>query len=289
MPYTYGEMELAWQNDLSVEKWVLKIGKVLFCLAIIISFILWSILIFGHSLRAKLELNSPIPVIATLGQGPLALNRPQSKELQPLLQELVLIGANTRPDQDRVCSLALRSSGEKKTLSLGETFFFEMKEGRLLFSKETTDLRMTARSLENGLLICEIKNKNSSESCTLTPSAIFSPVIEQEPYVETLKKGAVWGKDVFLTGWGGDEYREMTNKAKISFGPDVYFLKPGDCLWWNGKTWVSDIESDTIEPIAQLVKVSSHGADFQVWDSTGLSSQTIHIGTQASSKSPLTL
>lgn len=286
MAYTGAEMELTRRNDLLAEKWVRRVSQGLFCLATLISFALWSVLIFGYPSFEKVEVKFPSISIESLGQGPLALNKLQSTKLQPLLQELVLIGANTRPDQDhdRVCSLALRTSGEERTLSVGETVYFEVKDEKLCFTQEATDLALTARSLEMDQLICEIKTQNISESCILSSSAIFSHLLDQELYVDVLKKGATWGKDVFLTGWGGDEYRDMTNRVKVSLGPDVYFLKPGDCLWWNGDAWVDTIESDSIGPIAQLVKATSQGADFQVWDSTGFSSQTIHLGLQVPPK-----
>ncbi len=282
-------MELTRQNDLAVEKRVIKTGQVLFCLTALASIALWAVLILGHPSFVREEITLPSISVTALGQGPLALTLPQSKELQPILGELVLIGANTRPDQDRICSIALRSSGEERVFSIGETLFFEIKGGKLLFSKANTDLSLTARSLEKGQLLCEIKNGSLSETCSLTSSAIFSRGLEQEAYLEMLKKGAVWGKDVFLSGWGGDEYREMTSKTKISLGPDVYFLKPGDCLWWNGEAWVAEIESDEAGPIAQLVKASPQGADFQVWDASGFSSQALHVGVQTSPKTPLKL
>jgi hypothetical protein len=275
-------MELTRQNDFIAEKWIVWMGRGLFCLAISAALTLWNVLIFWNTPLEKSEPVFPKISIDFLGLGPLALNNLQSKELQPLLQELVLIGTNTRPDQDhdRVYSLALRSSGEEKKISIGETVFFDIREGKLVFSKEATDFGLTARSLHKGQLFCEVKNKDRSETCALSSSAIFAHAIDQEPYVETLKKGATWGKDVFLTEWGGDEYRDMTKKVKVSLGPDVYFLKAGDCLWWNGDMWTSEVQSDEILPVAQLVKATSNGADFQVWDSTGFSSQTIHIVAQ---------
>ncbi|MGD0664203.1 MAG: hypothetical protein ABSA17_00545 [Rhabdochlamydiaceae bacterium] len=289
-------MELASARDISAEKWVLTTGKALFCLAALLTAALWMVLIFGkYSTFEKCSPALPMPLASSLGQGPLALMRPQRAEFQPLLHELVLVGASTRPDQDheRFCSLALRSSGEERTLSVGETVYFEMKEGRPFFSREGSDLSLTVRSLESGLMICDIKCKNLSESCLLSSSAIFSQPLDHEPYVEVLKKGSVWGKDVFLTGWGGDEYREMTNKVKVSLGADVYFVKTGDFLWWNGRTWTHEFRDHEIQdaamPIAQVVKTNSHGADIQVWDATGFSSQVIHLGLQTSPKSSVNI
>ncbi len=276
-------MELVRHTDLLLEKWIVRIGVGLFGLMAVVTVFIWAVLIIAAPKIEKVAVFLPTPALDAIGQGPLALSPPRSKELQPLLQELILIGASTRPDQELSCSLALRSSAQEKTISLGETLFFEFKEGRYVFADAPTELGIKARSLENNILICEINH----ESCTLNSSAIFSRFLDQEPYVEILKKGAVWGKDVFLTGWGGEEYREMTSKAKISLGPDVYFLKPGDCLYWNGEMWALELESDEMGPIAQVIKTSSEGADFQVWDSSGFSSEAVHLETQTPPKSSL--
>lgn len=282
-------MELSCKNTLLEEKWILATSKMLFCTAILASFALWSFLIFGHEQEEKVEFVLPKTSIESLGLGVLSLTTPHSIEIQPLLQELVLVGANTRPDQDRICSLALRSSGEEKSVSVGETVYFEMKEGHFVFSKDKTDLCMIARALEGNQMVCEIKNQNISESCIISSSTIFSKALDQEPYVEILKKGGVWGKDIFLSGWGGDEYREMGAKVKVSLGPEVYFLKSGDCLWWNGDMWVEQLQSSEAAPIAQVIKANGGGATLQVWDSKGFSSQTVHLSTQTSPKPSLKL
>lgn len=280
-------MELITHNDLSVEKWVVRVGQGLLCLTTILTFFLWFHLIFKQPLTQKVDHSYPKTTLSTLGERSLALSRPLSKELQPLLHDLMLIGVNTRPDQELLCNLALRSSAQEKTISLGETVYFETKEGHFVFSDVPTELAFTARAVENNLLHCELKHDETREACALNGSVIFSQTLDKEPYVETLKQGAVWGRDVFLTGWGGQEYREMTSKAKISVGPDVYFLKPGDYLFWDGTKWVSEWASQEIGPIAQLMKATSRGADFQVWDSTGFSTETIHVEAQTQPKSSL--
>ncbi len=280
-------MELVKHTDLLLEKWVLRIGVVLSGAAAFMTLFICAVLMFGMPKIEKTPILLPTPELDAIGQGPLALSLPISKELQPLMQELILIGANTRPDQELSCSLALRSSAQKKTIFLGETLFLELKEDRFIFSDVPTEFGIKARSLANNVLICDIYHQNSHESCSLNSSAIFTHSLDQESYIEVLKKGAVWGKDVFLSGWGGEEYKEMMSKAKISIGPDVYFLKPGDCLYWNGEMWTHELESDVIVPIAQVIKTSSEGTDFQVWDSSGFSSEAVHLEIQTPPKSSL--
>lgn len=280
-------MELRYKNALLAEKWVVRIGQALFCLATIVSTVLGSVLWKPWDTDASKEGVKVSEYMLHINpEGPLSLSHPISKQPQPILQQLILIGAHTRPDQDKACILALRTSGEQKILPVGETLFFEVKNETILFSEKNTGMSLTAKSLDKEMLLCDVKNGDTFITCSLPFSPIFAKDLERESYLTTLKQADVWGRDVFLSDWGGDEYREMTQKLKISLGPDVYFLKPGECLWWDGHAWVSEIQSSQPAPLAQLIKTSPQGADFQVWDSTGVASQMIHVEALTPSHTP---
>ena len=284
-------MELVKSGSLTAEKWALRLSTGLFCLATIFSCCIGYRFSLGSIPTSQPASNIPTPSISLLGEGALALTEPQTNLSEPILREIVLVGASTRPDQDhdRMCTFALRSSGERKTISMGETLFFAKEDERFSFSEEATDLSLTPLSLEESLLICNIRNKDMSEPCRLSAASIFSQALEKEPFMTILQQGAVWGKDVFLTGWGGDEYQDMLNKVKLSIGPDVYFLKAGDLLWWDGNQWVQELETDTLGPIAQVTKAGMQGIDLQIWDASGFSSQTVHVGVQIAPKNSLNI
>ena len=93
-------MELVRHTDLLLEKWVLRIGVGLSCFAALMTIFIWALLMIGEPKIEKTPIFLPTPSLDAIGQGPLALSPTLSKELQPLLQELILIGANTRPDKD---------------------------------------------------------------------------------------------------------------------------------------------------------------------------------------------
>ncbi len=311
-----------------IDKWMLQIYRCLFAFAVLLSIALGGYLVLGGAKSSEGKKASFSIEKEVLGQGLLALNSCR----EPLiLQELLLVGVNTRPDQDRQFSLALRSTGEQKIGTLGETIFLQQVHGTWMFSTEP-ELSLTPYSVEGTQLLCKLNN----DQAVLTPSSLFLRPLAHESYVEALKKGTAWGTDVFLAGWGGDEYRNLTQKVKVAIGPSVYFLNVGDCLYWNGEKWTEDpsmnnflilnrakapaIElsergevsmntpplSDNLNPgalarfkmgsysltgpekavgpIAQLVRGSSQGVDFQVWDETGFSSEKIHLAMESSPK-----
>src|SRR3569832_266035 len=175
-------MELINTSDRSAEKWMAQIGRGAFYLALCFTFLLWFHLIFNQPSIEKIEHPLPTVDLQVLGQHSLALSRPLPKELQPLLHDLILIGVNTRPDQETLCALAIRSSAEEKTAALGEPLYFKTRDGCFLISDTPTELTFTPRSLENILLLSEVNHHGTHETFALSASAIFSQTLAQEPY-----------------------------------------------------------------------------------------------------------
>lgn len=285
-------MELVNHKQPAREKLVLRLCKGLFCLSAVMTVFILCYLVNSPSRYSEKTSSFELPCVdkSMLGSGPLSLISSQlPSSMQSILHDLILVGANTRPDQDhdRELTLALRSTGEHKKVSIGETVYLESNDQEWRFSSQPTETALTPYSLENLRVVCEIKNASLKTQSVLTTSPIFSKSLQSEDYISLLKKGESWGPDVFLTGWGGEEYRDLTKKAKISIGPDVFFLKPGDCIWWNGVRWTQEIHTDDIGPVAQLIKTSpsQEGAHFQVWDETGFSSETVQLLPRAVSPS----
>lgn len=224
------------------------------------------LLIFGE-LSPKIMQTAPsLPQInkTSLGEGALALTHPGSSEFQPLIQEMILAYISTRPDHALQLTFALRSTGEHIKVNMGETVSIH-------------SFSLTPCSMEHREVLCKLEKNGVIDQVLFSPSKVFSKSVEKESYVDLLKKGIVWGPDVFLSGWGGKEYQELSKKVKLSIGPDVFFLRPGECLFWNGDSWVNELDGEEGAPIVQLIDTSSKGAHFQVWDETGASSEKIHL------------
>lgn len=272
-------MELIDFNEQRLEKWTFRIALGIFYLAALFSMILLCyFMLAGSSSSASVPSCFPTLNKASLGSGPLSLETyTQTAELQPILQELILIGANTRPDLKHLLTFALRSSGERKTIGIGETLFLEQNQGIWSFSESSSNTTLTPYSFDKQQILCKIKNGSIQTESSLCPSLVFSKSLEKEPYIKQLQEGNVWGADVFLAGWGGEDYRLLAKKIKVSLGSAVFFLKTGDCLWWDGERWAQDVS--TTGPIAQLIRTSK-GAEFQIWDETGFSSEKIQLSLQ---------
>ncbi len=236
----------------------------------------------------------PMPYVDynKIGKGSFAISpRVVSPEFEPLVLELVLLGKNTRPDAgalSRIC-LGLKSSGEKQELVSGQKLFLNGQGNSYQFSETETDLSLLPLALAGSEVLLQIETASGKkEEIILKPSALFQRSLEEESYVQCLKKGKMWAPDLFLNQWGGEEYRALSAKHKVEIENKVYFLSLGDVLWWDNGEW--KIGTSVLEdaPAAKLISTSAQGLTLEVWDATGYLSSLIeiplHLGSKVSLK-----
>lgn len=214
-----------------------------------------------------------------IGKGPMALSpKGISPALEPVVQDLVLMGKNTRPDfsQNANLCLGLKTSGAKKELISGQNLYLLKKESGYEFSEASTDIQLTVLSLNGKEVLVRI----NGEEVVLSPSSLFNHALEDEIYVQALKQGKTWAPDIFLSQWGGEEYRLLGKKNKIEIGGRVYFLAVGETLWWDGEEWQAgepDPSAPLAAPLAQLTAFSESGSQLEVWNGPGFDSSVIEI------------
>ncbi len=288
-------MELLKSSNLRKDKlaWlphgVLLLGAILFS-------IFWLVSLNMRNQDSFLSPRSlPMPSIDYLkiGKGPFAISpKCISPEFEPLMRELVLLGRNTRPDSgalSTVC-LGLKTSGAQKQLIAGQKLFILQQGTSFQFSEEKTDLSilplplLSSRSSE--VLIQIEAASDKKEEVVLTSSPLFEKTVDEEAFVQTLKKGKMWAPDLFLHQWGGEEYRDLSAKHKIELDNKIYFVSVGDLLWWDGGEW--QIGKPILEdaPLAKCNSASVQGMTIDVWDSTGYISSSINLPLQQHSKLP---
>jgi hypothetical protein len=232
---------------------------------------------------------SPMPCFdyMKIGKGPLAISpRGVSPEFEPLVQELVLLGKNTRPDSgalSMIC-LGLKTSGDRKQLVAGQKLFLAQQE-TYKFTEEKTDLSILPLPMTGSEVLLQIEAApDKKEEVILTSSALFESSLDEEAYVQSLKKGKMWAPDLFLHQWGGEEYRDLSAKHKVEIDNKVYFLSVGDLLWWDGSEWKIGKSAFEDAPLAKLLSTSSQSMTMEVWDPTGYISSRINVPLQHSSK-----
>jgi len=235
--------------------------------------------------------SAPYPSFDSLkiGQGAFALSlRGVSPEFEPLIKELVVLGKNTRPDSGALSmvSIGLKTSGDQKQLITGQKLFLAADgaaDGNSYkFTDEKTDLSLIPLPMAGMNVLLQIETPAKKEEVVLSPSPFLGSSLDEETYVQVLKKGKMWAPDLFLHQWGGDEYRDLCAKQKVEIDNKVYFLSVGDLLWWDQDEWKVGKPVLQEAPIAKFVSASGQGVRFEVWNSTGYVSSTIDMALQSS-------
>ncbi len=283
-------MELLRPSQAKTEKWMwMGVGACLASAAIFSLFWL-SFLVFQKTQNSVSFQGTPLPKVdfSRMGKGLLAIS-PQVThvEFESLVQDLIVIGKDNRPDNIEKfnVSLGLKCSGENKELKCGENVFLSKKGTIYQFSEEKTGLRLIPVALKGSDVVMQIETDTGvSEQVALSPSALFQPSMEDEPYVHSLAKGRMWAPDLFLSQWGGEEYRELSSKSKLEVDHRVHFLNPGDILWWDGGAWQTGFPEIPAAPLARLESASERELKLEVWDSTGYGYTSLSVPLAADSK-----
>ncbi len=220
-----------------------------------------------------------------IGKGAFAISpKGISSEFEPLIKELIVIGKNTRPDSGALStvSIGLKTSGDQQQLVSGQKLFLAVENGSYKFTHQKTDLSLLPLPMAGSDVLLQIESAEKKEDVVLTTSAFLGSSLEEETYVQVLKKGKMWAPDLFLHQWGGDEYRDLSAKQKVEIDNKVYFLSVGDLLWWDQNEW--KVGKPVLEdaPLAKFVSASGQGMNFDVWNPSGYVSSTINVALQNS-------
>ncbi len=198
-----------------------------------------------------------------IGKGPLAIShRGISPEFEPLVKELVVLGKNTRPDSSArsMVSIGLKTSGDQKQLISGQKLYLATEGSSYKFSDEKTHLSLLPLPMAGSDVLLEIETPEKKEEVVLTASAFLDRSLDEETYVQVLKKGKMWPPDLFLHQWGGEEYRDLSSKQKVEIDGRVYFLSVGDFLWWDENEWKVGKALLEDSPLAKFTAASAHEA-----------------------------
>ena len=239
---------------------------------------------------ASLSRKVPFPLFdeMKIGKGPFAISmKGVSSEFESLVKELVVIGKNRRPDSGALSmiSLGFKTSGAQQQIISGQKLYLAAVGGSYTFTDEKTDLTICPLPMTGSDVLIQIETPSKKEGVVLTSCPLFERSLEDESYVQTLKKGKMWPTDLFLHQWGGEEYRDLSSKHKVEIDHQVYFLSVGDLLWWDGSQWKMGQGALEDAPLAKLITTSSQGMVFEVWDPSGFLSSHITMDLQ-SSKAP---
>ena len=223
-----------------------------------------------------------------IGAGGWALRPPvQQQDLLPLVEELVLIGRNSRPDGSALptIKLGLKSGGNQQEVICGQKLF--ISDNCLAFSHLQTEFSVTPLSILGSGVLVELAKGDQREELVLHPSKLFQQSFENEEFFQVVKKGQFWGRDLFLQHWGGDEYQDLSFKQKVEIGGRIYFITTGDFLFWDGDVWKIGKPPLANFPLMKVIAAHSQHVQLEVWDGHGFHSSVVQMTLQPVPKSLL--
>lgn len=225
---------------------------------------------------------APFPSVdhRAIGKGAFAISpKGVSAEFEPLVRELVVLGKNTRPDSGALSmvSIGLKTSGDRRQLVSGQKLFLAIDGSGYQFTDEKTDLSLLLLPTTGSDVLLQVETPGKKEEVVLGATMFLASSLDEETYVQVLKKGKMWAPDLFLHQWGGDEYRDLSAKQKVEIDNKVYFLSVGDLLWWDQDEWKVGKAVLQDAPLAKFVSVSGQGMHFEVWNPNGYVSTTIDV------------
>lgn len=266
--------------DPSWKKWQLMgtyLQKVFVVLAICLSSAQIVSLVSSAKRFEWASISAPFPVYdrSKIGEGGIGfLSQQLSLQGSLLAQELLVVGKNTKPQEGGSIALMLRSTGEKRDVLCNEKLYLAKDKAGYKFSKSPSDVTIVLQNTEGDEVIFFIEP--TSEKLVLKPSWLFRQSIEEESYVQLLRKAKLWGSDQLLCSFGGGEYASLGMQHKVEIAKRVLFLSEEETLWWDGDSWVQGYKQGA--PIAKLRLASAQGVQMEVWGESGFEHVAIEIG-----------
>lgn len=225
-----------------------------------------------------------------IGWGPLSLNGLRSQGPLPFLtKELVVLGKNDRPDSQRSFLLGLNSSQEEIMVAERQPIFLvKGDDDKWHFSLSKTPLCVSAAvsDNDNDKVVVHVTSSEEEGSFALRAFDKTGDNIEKMPYVKALQNAKFWGPDLLIQNYGGRDYRDLLKKNKVEVSGRIYFVGEGDLLVWKEGEWkeASYQNIPPLVPIAKVVRQTSSGVQFQIWDESGFHKILSHKSLENSQK-----
>ena len=186
----------------------------------------------------------------SIGSGPLSLKASQFSPFTPnLSRELMVTAQNTRPDakSDEICLLLnLKNAKQEQVVLNGQSVFLDYCEGKnsglpLKFSSIKTCLWIKPLVLDKNSVLIEVvkeihpeenKEKFYEEKTQFILQVANSRPVKDDKYnnkadqfyVDSLRQAKWWGVDKLIQIYGGEEYKEMSEKHKVEVSDEIQLI-----------------------------------------------------------------
>jgi hypothetical protein len=213
-----------------------------------------------------------------------------------LAAHLSFAGVNQRPDSKGSSPALFFTLGTSKGVikaQPGEKVYLTVKDGAYVESpgNQPTDLWFTAKA-QTGRALVEVRVKNEEGVVSAEPKSAAQLTILEKPIAVQagnwnvgkwradsallIRQGVKWyGKDLFLSRHGGEEYADQSGKHRVQFGEggDRYalYMDPGDYMVYKEDRWMvpkPGVDTEGL-PLLKLAKADEKVLGFELFAPDG--------------------
>lgn len=233
----------------------------------------------------------PLHPYELIGSSALALNEYHTSSwARRIANELLVLGYNTRPDQQSSVVIAFSlNKGKKSFTAKNEELIFleESKEG-LAYSEKKTALWIQPILLTNGAILIKVSRQfhSTEQNAEFISSSSGLLQMSNDDFMQQLQNSSYLSFDLLIQHYGGPRFAGWEEKGTLKCMDQMQsyacFVSEADLLVFKDQRWqVASLATKTQGlPLARVKKLLPQQMQLEVWDEKGFCSSLIEIPLQ---------
>lgn len=225
-----------------------------------------------------------------IGSSALALSEHHTSSwARRIANELLILGYNTRPDQQSptLIAFSLNKGKNSFTAQNEELIFLEEGEKGLVCSEKKTSLWIQPILLNNkAILIKASRQFHSTEQNAEFISSSSELQMSNDDFIQQLQNSSYLSFDLLIQNYGGPRFAGWEEKGTLKCMDQMQsyacFVSKSDLLVFKDHKWqVASLATKTQGlPLAQVKKLLPEQMQLEVWDEKGFCSKFIEVPLQ---------
>lgn len=242
-------------------------------------------------MQEPLQVRTPLHPYELIGSFALALNEYQTSSwARRIANELLVLGYNTRPDQQSSVSMAFSlNRGKNYFIAQNEELIFleEHKEG-LAHSEKKTGLWIQPVLLNNGAILIKVSRQfqSTEQNAEFISSSSRLLQMPNDDFIYQLQNASYLSFDLLIQHYGGPRFTGWEEKGTLKCMDQMQsyacFVLEADLLVFKDHRWqVASLATKTQGlPLARVKKLLPQQMQLEVWDEKGFCHSLIEVPLQ---------
>ncbi|KAG6559890.1 hypothetical protein RHABOEDO_000122 [Candidatus Rhabdochlamydia oedothoracis] len=234
------------------------------------------------------QVRIPLHPYELIGSFALALNEYHTSSwARRIANELLVLGYNTRPDQQSSVSMAFSLNKEKNpfTVQNEELVFLEESKEGLVRSEKKTALWIQPILLNNGAILIKVSRQfhSTEQNAEFISSSSGLLQMQNDDFMQQLQNSSYLSFDLLIQHYGGPRFAGWEKKGTLKCVNQMQnyacFVSEADLLVFKNQQWqVASLTTKTQGlPLARVKKLLPEQMQLEVWDEKGFCSSLIEV------------